>query len=160
MNKRNDDEQTQYRRMRDPAHKRKRKPVEEEEVERKVIYHAPHPYSVWSLAKAGMENAENAILAQAFRKLARAYAREEGDILPTVQEVVDWLETVRNDIAWLQDHLLHHLDLQKDVERLVPEHMRLQCEHCSRWFIPVRKSGTSYCSSPCRQAAYRARRRA
>jgi hypothetical protein len=160
--KKPDSEETQYRKMMgEPAHRRNRKkpPEDLEEVERKVIYHAPHPYSVWSLAKGAMEEAENAILATAFRKLARAYAREEGNTLPDVEEVVDWLEGVRTDIAWLQDHLLHHLDLQRDVETLVPAHMRLRCayEGCRRWFIPVRRSG-EYCSSPCRQAAYRQRR--
>lgn len=139
-----------------PAHKQKKEEIEE--VERKVIYHAPHSYSVWSLAANAMDETGNAILATAFRRLARAYAREEGNTLPDVTEVVEWLEQVRTDISWLQDHLLNHLELQRDVERLVPESHRLQCAQCDRWFIPVRKSA-EFCGSPCRQAAYRDRRR-
>jgi hypothetical protein len=120
--------------------------------EGKVIWTRPHPNAVYQLAAEGMEKADDKILAEAFRKLAKADANGL-DWLTTV-DVVEWLDEVKSHIDWLIHHIEHHLDLQADIPRLVPEAHRKQCEGCDKWFVPER-STKRYCSSRCRQSAYR-----
>jgi hypothetical protein len=120
--------------------------------EGKVIWSRPHPNSVYQLAAEGMERADDKILAEAFRKLAKADAN--GLDWLTTADVVEWLEKVRGDIDWLIYHIEHHLDLQADIARLVPEARRKQCEECDKWFVPER-STARFCSNACRQSAYR-----
>lgn len=120
--------------------------------EGKVIWSRPHPMSVYQLAAEGMEKANDKILAEAFRKLAKADANGL-DMLAT-EDVVEWLEEVKSNIDWLIHHIEHHLDLQADIARLVPEARRKQCEECEKWFVPER-STARFCSNACRQSAYR-----
>jgi len=120
--------------------------------EGKVIWTRPHPNSLYQLAAEGMDRADDKILAEAFRKLAKAEANGLDWLEP--EAVVDWLEKVRGNIDWLIHHIEHHLDLQADIARLVPEQHRKQCEGCDKWFVPER-STRRFCSSRCRQSAYR-----
>jgi hypothetical protein len=119
--------------------------------EGKVIWTKPHPNSLYQLAAEGMKKADDKILAEAFRKLAKADAN--GLDWLTTADVVEWLEKVKGNIDWLIHHIEHHLDLQADIPRLVPERSK-QCEGCARWFVPER-STARFCSSRCRQSAYR-----
>jgi hypothetical protein len=120
--------------------------------EGKVIWSRPHPNSLYQLAAEGMDRAYDKILAEAFRKLAKAEAN--GLDWLTTADVVEWLEKVKGDIDWLIHHIEHHLDLQADIERLVSEQRRKQCEECDKWFVPER-STKRFCSNRCRQSAYR-----
>jgi hypothetical protein len=104
------------------------------------------------VSRRGMEKADDKILVEAFRKLAKAEAN--GLDWLTTADVVEWLEQVKGNIDWLIDHIENYLDLQADILRLVPEERRKQCEECDRWFVPER-STARYCSNRCRQSAYR-----
>lgn len=125
----------------------------ETKPEGKVLWSRPHPHSVYQLAAEAMERADDKILATAFRRLAKADANGVGWILAT-SDVVDWLEQVRGNIDRLVHHIEHHLDLQADIPRFVPETQRRQCEECGDWFVPER-STARFCKNACRQAAWR-----
>jgi hypothetical protein len=76
----------------------------ETKPEGKVIWSKPHPRSVYQLAVDAMEQADDKILATAFRKLARADANGLDSLIVT-SDVVEWLERVKGNIEWLIDHI-------------------------------------------------------
>lgn len=143
----------------EPKKKEPLKPVPPEppraDVPVRQLWAKPAPTSVYVLARTAMEEAGNAILATAFRRLAKAEANG-GDFEP--EDVLEWLGQLHDDIAWLQDHIRTNLHVQRDIEAFIAPERRRRCDHCQRWFLPVR-TDSAYCRSACRQAAYRHRRR-
>jgi hypothetical protein len=115
------------------------------------------PLSAYQLAAEAMKEAEDKILATAFRKLAKSDANGAREFM-TTDDVVNWLDEVTSNIEWLKDHLRHHpVDLEADILALVPEARREQCEWCGDWFVPERRTAR-FCKQACHQAAYRVRR--
>lgn len=136
--------------------KKRKKPVRRAtEMPVQQLWAKPDPTSVFSLARAAMQQAEDAIFAQAMRKLAKAEANGL-DIEP--EDVIEWLGAVQQDITWLIDHIRTNLHVQRDIEALIVPDKRRRCEWCDRWFVLAR-SDSAFCSGKCRQAAYRDRRR-
>lgn len=121
--------------------------------EGRVVWSRPHPSSVYQLAVDAMEQADDKILATAFRKLAKAEANGLDGLIVTT-DVIDWLEQVKGNIDWLVHHIEHHLDLQADIPAFVAEARRKECEWCGSWFMPER-STARFCKNACRQASYR-----
>lgn len=142
----------------EPPPKPKKKVVRKPEPDLPVrqLWTKPSQASVYVLARAAMEEAGNAILATAMRRLAVAEANG-ADFEP--EDVIEWLGTLHDDIEWLQDHIRTNLHVQRDIEAFVVPEKRRQCAHCQRWFLPIRTTG-QFCRSACRVAAHRARRNA
>jgi hypothetical protein len=106
-----------------------------------------------------MEKSGNKILATAFRELAVAEANSNGSgSYLEASVVLDWLDSLQADLEWLRHHIQHDLDLQRDIQDLIPENLRKTCTHCGRWFVPQR-STAKYDTGACRQAAHKNRKR-
>jgi hypothetical protein len=132
------------------------------ELMRKTIWSNPHPHSAMMLAAQALERAHNLPLAFAVRQLAKAEANRgigTADSGLDTKGVIDKLQEAIADMEWLIEVIkLNKFDSQHEIPQLLPEHHRKRCNNprCQRWFVIERSTGM-YCSSACKQSAYRKR---
>lgn len=133
--------------------------VEGSQQEWETNWKGPHPDSVLAMAVTAMQSAGNKILATALKRLAIAEANGlfgEGDSRMDERDVLVWLDDMKADIDWLKHHIEFHLDLQRDIPRLVPSARQCSYVECDRWYIPGSAS-QRYCCVAHREAQRRIR---
>lgn len=71
--------------------------------------------------------------------------------------IPEFINDAQERLQFLIDVAKNAASASEVVQHYLPSDMRRQCGHCKQWMPVLRRNRAQYCSSPCRQAAYRER---
>lgn len=128
----------------------------------RVRWYSPHPSDVYQVVSRTLEETGNKILAKALRDLGKCQAQEwvqpNTYSVPETPAVIEWLEQMRGDID-IAIHLLRTAphEAPEILLRDLRDDFKTECEMCGKTFFPEKRNRAKFCSTACKQRAYRRR---